>query len=259
MNIPILDLQFETITQSLELLLIDDTTKIAAIKIQKWFRGCILRLKQLPLIMYKIKKYLKLQEFQFSIQNEDGRINSCIDEDEVIKLLITNFGNKIKKPKIRMWYDILAFDYMYGWIPINIKTTTTTTSDNTGNLAMCVYAYTDEILDIHEDKSYQNGDMSNILFNKLNNKNYNTSNKKDYYFLVLNKTDTSDIIINSIKGLTILTPNINNLPFQVRWDKNKVFYYEKINKKIKLFIDSLQKPKPSWKETFMSNIRTLDL
>ena len=35
--------------------------------------------------------------------------------------------------------------------------------------------------------------------------------------------------------------------------------YENINKKIKLFIDCLQKPKPSWKETFMSNIRTLDL
>ena len=37
-----------------------------------------------------------------------------------------------------MWYDILAYDYMYKWIPINIKTTTTKTSDNTGNLTMCV-------------------------------------------------------------------------------------------------------------------------
>ena len=234
-----------------------DETKI--IKIQKWFRGCILRLKKLPLIMYKIQKYLKLQAFQFSTQNEDGRINSCIDEDEIIKLLIGKFGEKIKKPKIRMWYDILAFDYMYGWIPINIKTTTTVTSDNTGNLAMCVHAYTNEILDIHRDKSYGNGKMSYILFDKLKNKRYNTNNKKDYYFIVLNKTDASDIIVNSIKGLTLLTPNINNLPFQVNWSKNREFRYENINKKIKLFVDCLQKPKPSWKETFMSNIRTLDL
>lgn len=246
----------EAITTSLSSLAIDET-KI--IKIQKWFRGCILRLKQLPLIMYKIKKYLKLQAFQFSTQNEDGRINSCIDEDEVIKLLIEKFGEKIKKPKIRMWYDILAFDYMYGWVPINIKTTTTITSDNTGNLAMCVYAYTNETLDIHRDKSYENGKMSDILFNKLKNKKYNTNNKKDYYFIVLNKTDASDIIVNSVKGLTILTPNINNLPFQVCWNKNRTFKYENINKKIKLFIDCLQKPKPSWKETFMSNIRTLNL
>ena len=191
MNNSIMDLQIEAITTSLSSLAIDET-KI--IKIQKWFRGCILRLKQLPLIMYKIKKYLKLQAFQFSTQNEDGRINSCIDEDEVIKLLIEKFGEKIKKPKIRMWYDILAFDYMYGWVPINIKTTTTITSDNTGNLAMCVYAYTNEILDIHRDKSYENGEMSVILYKKLRNKEININNKKDYYFIVLNKTDASDII-----------------------------------------------------------------
>lgn len=89
-----MDLQIEAITTSLSSLVIDETKIII---IQKWFRGCVLRLKQLPLIMYKIKKYLKLQSFQFSIQNEDGRINSCIDEDKVIKLLIEKFGEKIKK------------------------------------------------------------------------------------------------------------------------------------------------------------------
>jgi hypothetical protein len=172
------------------------------IKIQSWFRGLFLRLKRLPLIMYKIKFYLKLQIFKFSNYNEDGRINSCIDEDNIIILLINHFGDKIKKPKIRMWYDILAYDFIYGWIPINIKTTTTKTSDNTGNLAMCVYAYTNEILEL--DKSYENGKMSIILFNKLKSKNYNRNNKKDYYFIVLNKTDSNDIIINSIKGLILI-------------------------------------------------------
>jgi|UniRef100_A0A6C0ILB4 hypothetical protein len=254
-----MELQVEEISISPSSLAIDKSKIIKIIKIQKWFRGCVTRLKQLPLIMYKIKKYLKTQLFEFSIQNEDGRINSCNDEDEVIKLLIHKFGEKIKKPKIRMWFDILAFDYIDGWIPINIKTTTTKTSDNTGNLAMCVYAYTNEILDIHRNKSYENGKMSDILFNKLKMKNYNTNRKKDYYFIVLNKTDASDIIVNSVKGLTILTPNINNLPFQVCWNKNRTFKYENITKKIKLFINSLQNPKPSWKETFLSNIRTLDL
>ena len=250
-----MNLQIETTIKSISSLDFD-TNKI--IKIQKWVRGKMLLLKRLPLIMYVIQKYLKLQEFDFSTKNEDGRINSCIDEDEVIKLLIEQFGERIKKPKIRMWYDILCFDYMYGWIPINIKTTTTLTSDNTGNLAMCVYAYTNEELDINRDKSYENGKMSQILINKLKNKQYNTNNKKDYYFIVLNKKDGSDIIVNSVKGLTILTPNINNLPFQVRWSKNRIFKYKNINKNIKLFIDSLQKPSPSWIETFMSNIRTLD-
>jgi hypothetical protein len=233
---------------------------VTIIKIQAWFRGTSFRLKRLPLIMYKIQNYLKLQAFQFSSQNEDGRINSCLDEVEVIKILYEKFGARIKIPeKRRHWYDILAYDYMYGWIPINIKTTTTLTNDNTGNLAMCVYAYTNEVLDIHSNKSYDNGKMSNILVNKLKNKEYNFISKKDYYFIVLNKTDSSIIIVNSIKGLTLLTPNINNLPFQVCWNNNRIYKYENIVKKITQFIDCLQKPKPSWKETFMSNIRTLKL
>jgi hypothetical protein len=251
-----MSLEIEQITTSFSSLSIDET-KI--IKIQKWFRGCIFRLKRLPLVMYKIQKYLKAQAFQFSNQNEDGRINSCNDEDEVIKLLVKNFGDKIKKPKIRMWYDILVFDNMYGWLPVNIKTTTLQTSDNTGNLAMCVYAYTNEILNIHKDKSYENGKMSEILFDKLKKKEYNKNNKKDYYFIVLNKENNSDIIVNSVKGLSVLTPNINNLPFQVNWSKNREFQYEKISKKIKLFIECLKKPNPSWKETFISNMRKLDL
>lgn len=227
------------------------------IKIQRWFRGCMFRLKRLPLIIYKIREYLKLQTIHFSNINDDGRINSCIDEEEVIRKILEKFGDKIRTPKIRMWYDILVYDFMYGWLPVNIKTTTTLSSDNTGNLAMCVYAYTNHVLKLDGDKTYDNGKMSEILFTKLKNKEYNKSHKKDYYFIVLNKINKGDIIVNSIKGLTLLTPNINNLPFQVCWDKNRNFKYENINTKVKLFIECLKKPKPSWKETFMTNIRTL--
>jgi len=198
---------------------------------------------------------LQKEIIEFSSYSNDGRINSCMDEDKIIKLLISEFKDRIIKPKFRMWYDILLFDYLYGWIPVNIKSTTMLTSDNTGNLTMCVYAYTNQILDIN--KSFENGKMSKILFSKLKNKEYNYKHKKDYYFIVFNKNDSNDIIINSLKGLNILTPNINNLPFQICWNKNRLFIYGKIKDKVKLFIDCLKKPKPSWKETFMTNIRTL--
>lgn len=225
------------------------------IKIQSWFRGSIFRLKRLPTVMYYIQKYLKLQSFNFSTKTDDGRINSVLDEEKVITLLREKFGKRIRKPKIRMWYDILVFDNVAGWIPVNIKTTTTNTSDNTGNLAMCVYAYTDISLDFN--KAYTNGEMSETFFTKLKEKKYNLSSKKDYYFLVLNKLNCSDIIVNSIKGLRFLTPNSNNLPFQVCWKNNRVFCYAPIFEKIKLIIDCIQKPKKSWKETFIQNMLTL--
>ena len=249
-----MELQIDEITNTLSLLSIDES-KI--IKIQKWFRGCIFRLKRLPLIMYKVQKYLKTQSFQFSVLSEDGRINSCNDEDKVIRLLIEKFGNRVKKPRIRMWYDVLLFDYMYGWIPCNIKTTTTITNDNTGNLAMCLYAYTNENIDIN--KFYDNGKIYHILIDKLKKKEYNTKNKKDYYFIVLNKDNSSDIIVNSLKGLIKLTPNINNLPFQVCWNKNRTYTYANINKKINLLIKCLKKMKPSWRDNFLSSIRELEL
>jgi hypothetical protein len=142
---------------------------------------------------------------------------------------------------------------------VNIKTTTTLTHDNTGNLSMCVYSYTNEILNFNNIKSYENSKMSNILFNKIKNKEYNKYNKKDYYFIVINKNNSKDIIVNSLKGLTILSPNINNLPFQICWNKNRKFKYKNIQIKIKKFIECLQKPKPSWKEIFMENMRSIQL
>jgi hypothetical protein len=207
--------------------------------------------------MYKIQKHLKSSNVQFSQLSDDGRINSCIDEDHVIEMLIMKFRERIRKPRIRMWYDILLFDFRYGWIPVNIKTTTMKSHDNIGNLTICVYSYTDQILDIHRDATYNNGEMSHILFSKLKDKRYNANTKKDYYFVVLDKTGSGDVIVNSLKGLSVLTPNLNNLPFQVCWCKNKSFKYENINTTISAFIKCLKKPRKNWKETFLNNIRAL--
>lgn len=58
------------------------------IRIQSWYRGCIYRLTRLPLIMYNIQKFLQKKNICFSSENDDGRINSCIDENNIITLLI---------------------------------------------------------------------------------------------------------------------------------------------------------------------------
>jgi hypothetical protein len=232
---------------------------VSVIKIQKWYRGNVYRLKRLPQILYYIQRYLQLCLYNCSSQTNDGRINSCIDEEKIIELLIEKFSIKIKTTKIRMWYDILVLDAYYGWLPVNIKTTTTITSDNTGNLAMCVYAYTNELLHLNTEKSYENGKMSVILTNKIKEKKYNNINKKDYYFIIINKNDKQNVIINSVKGLSCLTSNINNIPYQVCWKKNNNFNYDKIQNKIKMFIECLQRPKPSWKELFMTDIRLIQL
>lgn len=231
---------------------------INIVKIQKVFRGYLLRRSRLPMILYIIQHFIQNTKFTFSNNNDDGRINSCIDEDEILKLLIEKFGTKIVKPSIRMWYDIIVFDKLYGWIPVNIKTTTTLTCDNSGSLAICVQAYTNKKLDVHRKNTYKNGEMSVILYDKLKKKAYNKKCKKDYYFLVLNKTNSKDVIINSLKGLTYLTPNSNNMPFQICWNKNRTFLYNNIDTVVQKFIECIKKQKQSWKEQFVANIKNLE-
>ena len=232
---------------------------IYIIKIQKVVRGYLCKIKMLPLFLRIIQNYLSSIMYLFSNSTDDGRINSFIDENNIIKILQSKYGdNRIKIPKIRMWYDILIYDKIHGWLPVNIKSTTTLTNDNTGNLAMCVYAYTDQNLDLFNDKTYVNGKMSTIFIDKLRNEKYNYNFKKDYYFLVLNKTQPTDIIINSIKGLNIIHANNNNLPFQICWNKNRYYEYNGIIKSIRVLLNCLQKIKHNWKKNFIDNIKKVD-
>lgn len=227
------------------------------IKIQKVFRGYLFRRKRLPLILYIIQEFLSKYEFKCSFQHNDGRINSCIDENNIIDILTEKYGTRIQIPKIRMWYDILVKDICYDWIPVNIKTTKMNSRDNIGNLALCIQSYTNFKLDLTSENTYENGLMSVMLIDLLKSKNYNRSYKKDYYFIVINKIETSNIVVNSVRGLNNLTPNINNLPFQICWNKNKEFIYDRIDRKVILFLKCFKIYKNSWKINFIKNVRKI--
>lgn len=154
-------------------------------------KGKLYRRNNLHNSLLKIKNILQKNTINLCKTTDDGRINSCMDEVEIIRILSEELPNRIYKPKKRMWYDILVFDFQCGWLPVNIKSSTTKTPDNIGNLALCVYSYTDEPLDLY--KKYDNGRMSKILIEKLKKKEYNYNNKKDYYFVVVNKENSKDI------------------------------------------------------------------
>lgn len=210
----------------------------------------------LPNSIKMIHKYLENSQINNSTNSVDGRTNSCIDEDIIIeKLKISPFKERLYIPKPRHWFDIAIMDYQYGWLPINIKSTTTKTADNTGNLAMCVYALTDYDMDLK--KTYHNGKMSKIFIDCLKNKRYNKTLNRDYYFIVVNK-ENGNIISNSVKGLNELTPNINNLPFQVKWSHNTKYNYKSILYSINMVKEAIQRPKQSWKEEFLAEMRDLE-
>lgn len=209
-----------------------------------------LQIQTLPKILLDIQKLLIISDIKISNKLDDGRNNSVIDEKTIIDILMkSKFKNNIKLPKKRMWYDLLIDN-----MPVNIKSTTTFTCDNVGNLSLCVQAFTDYDLDY--DKYYKNDVLSNILYSKIKNKEYNNNFLKDYYFIVIDKNDTQNIIVNSILGISKFRSNLSNLPFQVKWCENKEYKYTPIKLQINKFILCVQKPKQNWKEIFLQNIRT---
>ncbi len=48
-----------------------------------------------------------------------------------------------------------------------------------------------------------------------------TNCDKDYYYLVVNKAYDDDVFFNSVKQLNEVNANANNLPFQIKWGKNR--------------------------------------
>lgn len=219
--------------------------------LQSIIRSYAQRKKTLPIIFNRVIGYLKSNKIVLHKNHADGRLNSCHDENIIVKLLKKRFNIII--PNCRMWYDIILIDGDNKY-PINIKTTTMNTSDNIGNFATVVWAYTN--YDMTLESICTNGNMSTVFIDSILNKDYNKSNR-DYYFLVINKDDTSDIIINSMRGLSTITPNMNNLPFQVKWKLNRDYVYINSEMRVKKYLCMIQN-KYDWKTNFILEINKLN-
>ena len=167
----------------------------------------------IPKTITDISKYLSKQGFSLSKQFDDGRINASINEAEILNVIKRKFDIEI--PRSRAWYDF-AINTKKEFYPVNIKTTDTTHADNLNCKLGIYYALTGLLPDFPNEINWLN------YFEKLK-ENIETNENKDYYFLVINKTENTDIFVNSLKGLQTLQPNGNNLPFQCKWDINRDF------------------------------------
>ena len=162
-----------------------------------------------PSILSEVVEYLNTLTIQVSESHEDGRVNSIDDEDTIIDLLIQKYGEEnIEKPPARCWWDVKIFGH-----PINIKSSKFgSAADNFSSKAAILYALTDipeEDVTCTSWKSFQT---------KLK-ENSSQSTPRDYYIIVLNKV-TGVVYLQSLKSLSKLTSNGNNLPFQIKWRDN---------------------------------------
>jgi hypothetical protein len=161
-----------------------------------------------PQILTEVVEYLNSISICVSENHEDGRVNSIDDEDTIIKLLIKKYGDNIEVPKARDWWDVKVFGY-----PLNIKSSKYgSAADNFSSKAAILYALTnlpEEKVKVTSWKKFQDA-----LLNHSSEDNH-----RDYYIFSLNK-QTNEVHLSSLKSLRKITPNGNNLPFQVKWADN---------------------------------------
>ena len=226
----------------------------AIVKIQALWRGFFCRSRRLPNFLQVVRDELISAQLELNHSTKDGRVNSTLDEDIIIKHLEDVFEKRVWKAPPRYWFDMKIYDYRYGWIPVNVKSTTMQTADNVGNLALLLYSLTNYSMDL--TKIYQNGHVAPILTRHIRERILNKKGR-DYYFLVVNKSKTEDVVANSLRGLRSLTPNNNNLPFQVKWSINRKLDYHTVEEMAVKVIQTIQNPKKTWTEKFLEEIRDI--
>lgn len=163
-----------------------------------------------PSILVEVVSFLNETGVNISENHEDGRVNSIDDEKTVIDILENKYGKEnIIRPKARDWWDVKLFGY-----PLQIKSSdfSKKASDNFSSKAAILYALT-----------YLPEDKVNVPrwahFEKALLNFSDVDNGRDYYIIVVDK-NTKNVYLNSLKSLNKITPNGNNLPFQIKWIDN---------------------------------------
>ncbi|GAA8734566.1 hypothetical protein HpDR96b_12000 [Helicobacter pylori] len=162
-----------------------------------------------PTRLNEIAEFLKTNPYNLSQPLQDGRLNSSVNEEEILNTIKDYFP--IQLPKAREWWDF-SFEENDIFYPVNIKTTTTKTADNLNGKLGIYYALCGLVPEFNNEIAWEK------YFHKLH-KDLGKNTDRDYYFLIINKNDPKDIFINSLKGIQTLQPN--NLPFQCKWDNNR--------------------------------------
>ncbi|PDX06355.1 restriction endonuclease [Helicobacter pylori] len=182
----------------------------------------------IPTQLNEIAEFLKTNPYNLSQPLQDGRLNSSVNEEEILNT-IKHFP--IQLPKAREWWDF-SFEENDIFYPVNIKTTTTKTADNLNGKLGIYYALCGLVPEFNNEIAWEK------YFQKLH-KDLGTNTNRDYYFLIINKNDPKDIFINSLKGIQTLQPN--NLPFQCKWDNNREIVQRNFDESKNFILSALAK------------------
>lgn len=214
----------------------------------------------IPQILIDIQNYLKQTNIQISDKVEgEGRGGSLKDEGSIKRALMNHniFQHHIMDEKARKFGDMVVLDYdEKSKYVVNIKTSIGST-DNAFSKAGIVYALTD--LPSESIPSAMNFAKMNEL---IDNHRANVPGR-DYWFLCVDKKDSSNVMVRGAKQVRHWIVNINPsnvlqidwkkekkcLPVHRTWEESYDVLVGGAKKSLKGFFDSLPQ---DWKEQIMA-------
>ena len=173
----------------------------------------------IPKILKDIKNYLKKYQIQISENIEgEGRGGSLKDEGSIKRALLENkkLNPHILSVKARGMGDMIVLDYdKKTKYVVDIKTSLGN-NDNCFTKRGIVYAFTK--LSIEKAPASMNWER----FNNLIEENKDDIFGKDYWFLCVDKNDSSNVLLRGAKQINTWTININpsNI-LQINWGREK--------------------------------------
>lgn len=148
--------------------------------------------------------------------NETQRIDSAKNHVVILDSLAQQrqFEIALSENPSDGWYSFEVARDRGTPLPVKIKVSSFSRADNLNCKLGIYHALTGQRPEFTDKIGWEH-------YFQLLKHNLDPSCEEDFYFLVVNRTDTSDVFCNSLKGITTLRPNGSNLPFQCNWNDNR--------------------------------------
>lgn len=171
---------------------------------------------------------------QLARDGGDGRVDSQKSERDITRTLALQFeadhyfrdnGLIFEPTPARHWYDFCVRGPAGLFLPVNIKISSFSSSDNLSSKEGLFYAMTGV-----DPKRVPHATQPGRLW-AINSWEpycqamahyFGCDKSADYYFLVIDKREVGNVFWTSLRQMAVLDPNGSNLPYQAHWAKNTV-------------------------------------
>ena len=152
-------------------------------------------------------KYLGQQKMTLPSGGGDSRGDSSAGESTVIQVLQNAQKWNIVGSNIGTSTNRAPYDMEFEGLLVDVKISSLTGADNTNAKSAIFYLLTGETKHPTHTKPFW----------EMLRARETPDEARDFYYLIVNKNDTSDVFAVSLKHITEVIPNPRNQPFQANW------------------------------------------